>query len=382
MNRKVKALTGGLCLGMMLAGAALAGCAFKEHPAKTDSVVILSQDVLQQSIIEDKTVKMPQSHEISLQQSIGYRDILAIDGQNILFHKGHALYTMDMNGSNPRLLANLDVKEASRDGKKVMYLDKDQYFLYDLKSKSKKPLIKKQGQAGEPYFADEKGEYVSYFDFKHSNLNVIDTQTSETHALDFKKLFTLENFMLQDVKVYQGKVYVAAYSKKDGYGIYELSFDHQKKAIVQFPSKKQSSDTLAGFDLINGGKTVIFNGTYDGEPGIFFYDVDKKTLTKVVSGGVDKEGQWAPFYSLSPDGTKIVFGNIARDKDTVKNDVYVADVTGGGLSQAIRIMENVKMPAVISLMAHWSDDSGKLYIKMPVSTGDTNLIDKIQEFVF
>lgn len=175
---------------------------------------------------------------------------------------------------------------------------------------------------------------------------------------------------------------MAAHSKKDGYGIYELSFDHQKKAIVQFPSKKQSSDTLTGFDLINGGKTVIFNGTYDGEPGIFFYDVDKKTLTKVVSGGVDKEGQWAPFYSLSPDGTKIVFGNIARDKDTVKNDVYVADVTGGGLSQAIRIMENVKMPAVISLMAHWSDDSGKLYIKMPASTGDTNLIDKIQEFVF
>lgn len=78
----------------------------------------------------------------------------------------------------------------------------------------------------------------------------------------------------------------------------------------------------------------------------------------------------------------IIRSHIVRDKDTVKNDVYVADVTGGGLSRAIRIMENVKMPAVISLMAHWSDDSGKLYIKMPASTGETNLVDKIQEFVF
>ncbi|HHW02353.1 MAG TPA: hypothetical protein GXX35_06030 [Thermoanaerobacterales bacterium] len=34
---------------------------------------------------------------------------------------------------------------------------------------------------------------------------VIDTQTGKTHALDFKKLFILENFMLQDVKVYEAK---------------------------------------------------------------------------------------------------------------------------------------------------------------------------------
>lgn len=86
--------------------------------------------------------------------------------------------------------------------------------------------------------------------------------------------------MLQDVKVYQDKVYVAAHNKKDGYGIYEVSLDGQKKTIVQFPSKKQSSDTLAGFDLINGGKTVIFNGTYDGEPGIFFYDAIKRLSRK------------------------------------------------------------------------------------------------------
>ncbi|MDI3480761.1 MAG: hypothetical protein PWQ97_416 [Tepidanaerobacteraceae bacterium] len=382
MNRKIKSLTGCLCLCIMFAAAGLAGCAFREYPARADSMVILSQDVLRQSTIEDKTVKVPQTREISLQQSIGYRDILAIDGQHILYRKDHVLYTVDMNGLNPQLLANLDVNEASRDGKKVMYLDKDQYFVYDLKSKSKTPLIKKQGQDGEPYFADEKGGYVSYFDFKHSNLNVIDTQTSETHALDFKKLFTLENFMLEDVKIYMDKVYVATHSKKDGYGIYELSFDGQKKAIVQYPPEKQDSDTLAGFDLINGGKTVIFNGTYDDESGIFFYDVDKKSLTKVISGGLDKEGQWTPFYSLSPDGTKIVFDNIVRDKDTVKNDIYVADITDGGLSQAIRIMENVKMPAVISLMAHWSDDSSKLYIKMPSSGGDSDLIDKIQEFAF
>lgn len=381
MNRKVKSLTACLCLCITLA-ASIAGCAFKGWSARADSTVILSQDVLRQSTLEDRTVKMPQSREISLQQPTEYGDIMAIDGQHILYRKDHALYTMDMNGTNPQLLAKLDASEASRDGKKVMCLEKDQYFVYDLKSKSKTPLIKKQNQDGEPYFVDEKGEYVSYFDFKHSNLNIIDTRTSETHALDFKKLFTLENFMLEDVKVYQDRVYVAAHTKKDGYGIYELSFDGHKKAIVKYPPEKQDSDTLAGFDLICGGKTVIFNGTYDDESGIFFYDVDKKSLTKVISGGSDKEGQWTPFYSLSPDGTKIVFENILRDKNSVKSDIYVADITDGGLSQAIRIMENANMPAVISLMAHWSDDSSKLYIKMPSSQDGSGPIDKIKEFAF
>lgn len=84
--------------------------------------------------------------------------------------------------------------------------------------------------------------------------------------------------------------------------------------------------------------------------------------TLLVAGGQDEEGIWTPSYKLSPDKTKILFDTPVQVGEEYKTNVYAAEIKGGTLNNATRLIENGDLFAVISLAGAWSDDSKTAYI--------------------
>lgn len=370
-----------ILLLMLLIGILLTGCTFNKYFASDEPTVVLSKDVLKESNIADKVTKVPKISEITLPEDITYkdiiRDVLAINGEYVLYHKDRLLYKMDLVNKKVEPIASLDIKYASSDGSKILYIDNNNYYLYDLTNNLQKPLNINKNM--EVTFADRRGKYVSYYDNK--NIVVINTVTGVKHSINMSKNFTLENFMLMGAKVYYDKLYVAIHTHKDGLGIYRLGYNGEKTTVLKFPYKFNDTDSLAEYDLLDNGNTLVFNGEYGGDPGIYFYDITKKTIKKVLSGGKNKEGSWIPFYSLSPNGEKIAIDIPYKGNNKDYYGIYVANISKGTLSQAIHIMDNTNMPSAIEAVSNWSNNSSKLYIRIPfrVNHNDKDTA-KIKEF--
>ncbi|QOR67858.1 hypothetical protein IM538_06915 [Cytobacillus suaedae] len=175
------------------------------------------------------------------------------------------------------------------------------------------------------------------------------------------KLFTLKDFMIKEGKIHNDFVYLLINELKEGDALYRLTADNKKELVLPIEHKE---DRIARFEIINDN-LLVFNGTYNEESGIFIYNMEEKIVNKVVSGGTDSEGTWTPFFSISPDGTKMLFDESVIEGKYSHNNVYIANIEGNRLSGSIRIIEKAQLPAVIAILAHWKDDSSAFYIPNP-----------------
>ncbi|RXI98616.1 hypothetical protein DS745_20080 [Anaerobacillus alkaliphilus] len=358
----MKIVTG--ILGITIALSTLSGCQLMDRVNSEGKTVIVYDNVASQSTMADAEVAVSQAVQVALREKVTYGELLKITKDELLITKENWLYQSNLSNEKTSKITDLQAKQLSKDGTKVLSVMNNEAIVYNFKTEESVRIATSTNAVGDITFADPSGKYITYYDFNTSHYVFVDTETQEKTTLNYKELFNLENSSFGSPKMYDGALYFSFYNQKEGNAIYRLSLDSKKDLVLSFPHEQ---DSIWQFELLNED-ILIFNGVYNNEPGIFLYDIANEEVNKVVSGGRDSEGTWTPSYSVSPDGTKLLFDTIVYENDEHLNNVYIATLEGNQLLRSIRIMEKVETPAVIQVLAHWDEDSNAFYI--PMSTNN------------
>jgi hypothetical protein len=347
-------------LSLSLAVAALTGCATAHSQDKT---VVISDNVAIKSSMDDAEVAISKPQDITLTESVTYSEMLGIHNDQLYFNRKDGLAKTSLTTGQTFQVKGRPFQEMSKDGRRAFYVDDAGIYVYHVDTD--KIVRVADSTTNSVTFADPKGEYIAYFDSTDLSYVFIHTVTFEKKKVDMQVQFPVSVYSIAGGTVYKDKIYMSFQHPEEGTAIYKLSAN-QKELILSFPHKE---DRMVQFHIIND-QLLVFNGTYNEESGIFFYEIDKQVVQKVVSGGKTTEGIWLPFYSISPDGTKILFDESAPEDGHFYTNVYLANIAGNQLSKSIRIIERAQFPAVISMLAHWKADSSAFYIPKSKQLGE------------
>jgi hypothetical protein len=266
----------------------------------------------------------------------------------------------------------MPIKEMSKNGSRALSVNSQGIFVYDVEADKS---VKLTGPTDHDVtFADPKGDYISYWDSIRLSYVFIHTSSLEKKEVAMGKLFNLRDFSINEASIHNHFIYLSVHQPKQGNAIYKITPANKKELVLSLPQKE---DRIVRFDIINDN-LLVFNGTYNEESGIFFYQMDKQVVNKVVSGGKTTEGTWTPFYSISPDGTKLLFDESAPEGSKFYTNVYIAHIESNQLTRSIRIIEKAELPAVIDLLAYWKVDSSAFYILRSSKLGNGYSDEKVE----
>ncbi|OIJ21514.1 hypothetical protein BKP45_01730 [Anaerobacillus alkalidiazotrophicus] len=346
-------------LGATMAAMLLTGCNSLGIVQGEGNTVVVSEDVVLESIITDAKVAVSQPEQISLDQKINHRELLKIDENQILYMKDNSLYSTNLNHSSPNLIKELPVRELSNDGRKALSVENGTISIYNIETGETAEFTDLDESIDGISFADPKGNYISYYSFESSRLVIIDTNTAVKTLIDLNDLFNNPtNFSFSGSVIHNDDIYLRTHIQGEGSAIYKIKPDHSVEKIV---STKELNDNIFDFEFVNDD-LLVFNGIINKEPGIFLYDIPNQEANKVVSGGTSSEGTWIPSYSISPDGSKMLFNTILHKGDEFLDNVFIATIENNNLSRSIQIIQNAHLPAVIKILAHWSNNSSAFFI--------------------
>jgi hypothetical protein len=347
----MKITKGIICLSLAIV--TLTGCGVVQGQDKT---VIVSDNVAMRSSMDDAEVAVSKPQDIMVKEQMTYRDLLGIWDDQIYFTKNEGLVRTDITSGKSVPVHNMPIKEMSKDGSKALSVNSQGIYVYDVIADKK---VKLAGPTDyDVTFADPTGDYIAYWDSIRLSYVFIQTSSLDKKEVALSKLFNLKDFSFHKASIHHHFIYLSVHQPKEGNAIYKITPDNRKELVLSLPHK---DDRIVRFDIINEN-LLVFNGTYNEESGIFFYQMDKQVVNKVVSGGKTAEGTWTPFYSISPDGTKMLFDESAPEGEKFYTNVYIANIEANQLTRSIRIIEKAELPAVIDLLAYWKDDSSAFYI--------------------
>lgn len=149
-------------------------------------------------------------------------------------------------------------------------------------------------------------------------------------------------------------------------GIYKVNINDENEKIEEvfnLPANDESAnfDSYSGiceYDILDGGKKVIFMGTIKGVSGIYIYDTDDEKFYNVVPAGTKSENRgYLPMIWLSPDKSKIIYTNLVKKGDKEQWNLYAARINGNSLTDRVCIYEDLKL---CGYDVTWSADSKKI----------------------
>ncbi len=353
MNGKLK----GLAL-LAMTSLVVAGCS-AQGSAKTQETVIINEDVQLESSLADSSLEVSRQQDIEVGRNIKnstlHKEFL---GKEIYFNENGGLYSLDINTGDEKKLVNREVISISNDGNRALSFQGEEVFVHNLQNGERTSPGKesmKKPHYSEYSFAEDEGNAVVHFDYKTNIVSLIDVETNKIATWDLRGFDTGEISLSKHVK---GEVFITARYEEAGFGIYQLNAQGGINTLI-VPSGKDTS--FVEFDMLQNG-SVIFNGTYGGKTGVFYWDEKTNDVQLLVSGGKSSEGIWVPSYNLSPDESKILFNTSVQVEENFKLNIYMAELVDGQLANSVRIMENADLYSVISLSGHWSKDSNTAYI--------------------
>ncbi|MFC5590673.1 hypothetical protein ACFPRA_17340 [Sporosarcina soli] len=328
-----------------------AGCSTHGN-AQIQETVIVNEDVQLESSLADSNLEVSRQQDIEIGRNITNQKFhKVIYGEKIYFNEEGKFYSLDFKTGEEKKLADQEVREISGNGNWALAYEEGKIFIHNLKN-GKVQLL----ENGSPEDSRFVGDEVAYFDYNTHTLSLISIEKNETAIWDLSKY---EDATISSIKKTGDDVYIAARSEENGYGVYQLTDQGQINTVANFGGEDTQFND---FDLLQDG-SLLFNGTYDGKTGIYYWDKTTNGVQQLVSGGKDSEGIWVPFYNLSPDESKIMFDMPVQIEGDFKTNVYMAEIADGQLTNSVRIMENTDdLYAVISLSGHWSEDSKTAYI--------------------
>ena len=348
---------------LILVSSLTTGCSLNSE-AQAQQTIVMNDDVQLDSLLADSTLQLTRKEDFVIDQTISYRDVMGIYQNKLHYEEDSSFYALDLRTKETKKLAekekinleeHLPAKKMftfSPDGIKILSQEDGNVYVQNITNEEKKLVAK--GTAKDFFFLDHQGNDVGTMD-SDTNLRVIDTAANDTSSYDLRHL---EITSISDVKKSENNVYLHVHTQKDGVMIYKIPSKGKPEVLLAFSGEK---DTLAEFDVLQNGD-IIFAGSYDGKGGIYYFDANKNEVKQLISGGTDSEGDWIPFYQLSPDEQKILFDMPVHVQEEYKSNVYMAELKDKQLTNSTIIMEKADLPAVISLTGFWSSDSHIAYV--------------------
>ncbi|MEK3937688.1 hypothetical protein MKY41_20685 [Sporosarcina sp. FSL W7-1349] len=328
-----------------------AGCSTQGN-AQSPKTVVINEDVQFESSLADSSLELSRQEDVQ----IGDRFTFGMfHGQQLYYNKDGELYSFDIQNEEDTKIASVEIRELSEDGSHGLSYEQDKLLIHNLKTGESKTM--EGGSPEQLYFANRAGTEVFQFEMKPDAqiVNLIQIDTGETATWD---LSSLDMYPISSIQQIGRDAYLPAKSEKNGYGIYRL-MDHGVIEIEEdFHGKV---DSIHEFDLLQNGM-ILFQGSYEGQDGIFLLNRETDQVQLLVAGGEDSEGKWIPSYNLSPDEKKIMFGTPVQVDGKFKANVYMGELVDGKLTNSVRILEHVDINAVISYSGSWSEDSKTAYV--------------------
>ncbi len=356
---------------LSLSVALLSGC----HGGDGSQTTVLSKDVLSETNQLNDPIYVTYNELLDLEPEIDFTDILGLSSEKLLYRKNSQLFQLDLSSQMPRSLLKFNPMDISKDLSKVLFIDDNNLYVSDIQKESTTLVLEDiiDSFDNQVTFIDTKGQYVLYFDNNSLSLMIIESSKVEVQEVDLKSIFENESYARPKAYSDGENLYISIDSQSK-LAVYKLNKDGSLIEKLHFPHRE---DTILDFQVISGGKQLIFNGVYNKMSGVFLYDLDDSSLTKLVSGGKTSEGEWIPSYTISPDGNRIAFSLEIEDQGNYETNYYLADISDAKLLNTVRIVENENLPAVIAMMAHWSPDSNSLFVKKTVQSGQSRIVEQI-----
>ncbi|BDR66042.1 hypothetical protein N072000002_02740 [Clostridium tetani] len=175
-------------------------------------------------------------------------------------------------------------------------------------------------------------------------------------------------------------------------GIYKVNVNTKKiDSVMLLPyvdrtkrNFKESCIPSAVYEILNGGKSILLEAYINGESGTYMYDVENKKFNRVISHINSKEGDFASPFWISPDKTKVVYVNRAKENDKECWNLYVARINENNFTNRICIAKDIELGDSVPNWAHWSNDGKKVIfykadtkVEDRVAYSDKNIINVI-----
>lgn len=149
-------------------------------------------------------------------------------------------------------------------------------------------------------------------------------------------------------------------------GIYKVNTNDENEKIEEvfnLPENDENESSLSwseiyGYDVLDGGKKIIFSGTIKGVSGTYIYDsYDEKFYNVVPAVTKSEYGSYSPMIWVSPDKSKIIYTNLVKKEDKEQWNLYAARINGNSLTDRVCIYEDFKL---CGYDVTWSADSKKI----------------------
>ncbi|MBC8062993.1 MAG: hypothetical protein H7Y18_20370 [Clostridiaceae bacterium] len=321
--------------------------------------------------------------------------ILVKDVHNLRIYD---LKTREYVSVNDEVNGYLDDFTISRDGKKIIYKysvterKENPYWIYNVENKTKIQLNSKEDIWDVSF--DDTGRYIIgeianltpqkfiIVDTSKGTSNIIDTKTfdfklnsndpiqiSNSYSLDGKNIF---------FKLTTWRAVSLTLSDNYKYGIYKYSLKYPT-TVEPLLWLKDNGDSILKYDIIDNGKSIIFNGKYHGELGVFIFNLESKNVKNALTNlKIANTNILFLNYELSSDKTKIAYSiKLSEENSIGKYNIYTAILSGDTLYGDIKIcsdMASIIDPIFIDKRSSgWSLDNKQLLLttsEMPESNDD------------
>ncbi|WP_270164701.1 hypothetical protein [Paenibacillus sp. SYP-B4298] len=366
-----------LGLSAALTASLLSGCSYMSHAKDRQQTFTLSQDVRQDSLAADQSNALTPRQEYQLPESISYRDLLSIREGQALMNGENYVDRLDLASRQKTRLLNYRAAAGSEDGGRLLYRQDQELFIYSVQSgKSWKIAELEREPQDDPmdvgaYFADKAGRYVIQ-KLAGDKLQLIDTDQGTALPLDLGTIFNTRSYGYGPLRYQDGQLYINIAGDGLDHGLYKFGADGQSATpVLIWPNQDDSASDR--FEVLRDG-SVLFSGSYNKEKGIFRYNPSTGKAARLVAGTKGTEGGRTPFFSLSPDESKLLFEGIVEPESASTDDlepdfIYAAELSGMELTHIQPVLEQVYLYAAIFLMSNWEADSQAFSIKLPTAAG-------------
>ncbi|MBV7273645.1 hypothetical protein JMF89_07445 [Clostridiaceae bacterium UIB06] len=255
---------------------------------------------------------------------------------------------------------------------KLNYAKGNSLYIYDLKNDSSSAAYrtikdKAVGSEETANWSQDGNCLISYTD--NGDLRVYNIKKNSTKEVKVKR---------EDLSI----SIIPSFYSEDGENIYFIGVRYQRQGLFKVNSSSGKidvvfvlpyrdtqgndnstySDIFSGkYDLLEGGKKVLFKGMLEGKDGSYIYDTDSKKFYNVVSHTVkSKEGPYGSPMWISPDKTKVVYINLVLENKKEQWNLYAAKINGNSFTSRICLASNIDLAGSFDDCIQWSSDSKKI----------------------
>lgn len=262
---------------------------------------------------------------------------------------------------------------------KLNYARGNNLSIYDLKGDSSSGVYrtvsgKSMGSEETANWSQDGNCLISYMD--NGDLRVYNVKKNSTKKIKVKRedlwISIMPSFYSEDGE----NIYFIGEQPKDKkmkyrrQGLFKVNSSSGKiEEIFVLPyhdAQGNDNSTYSGipsgkYDLLEGGKKVLFEGTLEGKDGSYIYDTESKKFYNVVPHTVKaKEGSYSSTTWVSPDKTKVVYMNLALESNKEQWNLYAAKINGNSFTSRICLAKDVNLAGSLDNYVQWTSDSKKI----------------------